>query len=155
MARKPKEPESAPRQSNSEALLAQFAGDIQRHLDDLDTLKGEYMQRCKSVREIIRDTYDRAGDSGLSKKALRARFNALALEKKLEAIRDDLEEDGLAEDYDTIRLALGDIADLPLGQAALKDAPNAPNPVDSLAGDDFDTVGAQNAAALASGIKAL
>lgn len=40
------------------------------------------------------------------------------LENKLEAIRDGLQADE-QETFDQIRNALGDLADLPLGQAAL------------------------------------
>lgn len=47
------------------------------------------------------------------------------LENRLEHLRDDLEPDEV-ETYDAIRLALGDLSDLPLGKAALAKAPDRP-----------------------------
>lgn len=150
----PKQAAPQPAQNTADAaLVQQFTKDIERHMAQIESYKGEHMQRCKSVQELIAGTYDRAKDAGISKKALKAVIKTRQLEKKIEGLREDLSEDGLDEDYDNIRHALGDLADLPLGQSALK---NAPNPVDSLAGDDdFDDIGAQNAAKVEAGIKPL
>lgn len=154
MPRGRKKQEATTGQNSADAAMVQrWTSEIERHFAELESMKGEYMQQCKVVREMISECYDRAKDSGVSKKALKAVIKTRQLEKKIEGLREDLAEDGLDNDYDNIRLALGDLAELPLGQAALKDKPN---PVDSLAEDDeFDAIGAENAAKIEAGIKPL
>lgn len=110
----------------------QFVSDIERHFKTLETYRGEYMARCKSVRELITQSYDRAKDAGIPKRELRAVIKTRELERKIESLREEL-EDG-AETFDAIRVALGDLADLPLGDAALKRA----QAVDSLVTDEFE-----------------
>jgi uncharacterized protein (UPF0335 family) len=138
-----------------DSVAQRWTAEIERHFATLESMRGEYMNECKQVRELISECYDRAKDAGLPKKAMKAVIKTRQLQKKIEGLREDLAEDGLDEDYDTIRLALGDLADLPLGAAALKD--KEPNPIDSLAGadDDFDAIGQANAAKIESGIKPL
>lgn len=149
-------PEPASGQNSADASMVQrWTSEIERHFGDLESMKGAYMQQCKTVREMIADCYDRAKDSGVPKKALKAVIKTRQLEKKIEGLREDLAEDGLEDDYDNIRLALGDLADLPLGKAALKD--QEPNPIDSLASDDdeFERVGKENGEKIAAGIQPL
>lgn len=110
-----------------------FVADIERHFETLESYRGEYMRRCRDVRDLIAQTYDRAKDAGVPKKELKAVIKARELERKIEALRENLDEDG-AETFDQIRHALGDLADLPLGDAALKRA----QAVDSLVTDQFD-----------------
>lgn len=159
MARKPKNggtenPHQDKPNGVEDSVAKRWTGEIERHFATLDSLRGEYMNQCKQVRELIAGCYDRAKDAGLPKKALKAVIKTRQLEKRIEGLREDLAEDGLDDDYDTIRLALGDLADLPLGAAALKD--KEPNPVDSLAGEDeFDAIGKANAAKIEDGIKPL
>lgn len=119
--------------SNGFEGAKQFVADIERHYGTLDTYRGEYMKRCRDVRDLIAQTYDRAKDAGIPKKELKAVIKARDLKRKIEALRENLEEDG-AETFDQIRHALGDLADLPLGDAALKRAAA----VDSLVSDEFD-----------------
>lgn len=159
MAKKPKTdaPENPHKDkpNTADAVATRWTKEIERHFDALETLRGEYMNEARQIRELIADCYDRAKDAGLPKKAMKAVIKTRQLEKRIESLREDLAEDGLDDDYDTIRLALGDLSDLPLGQAALKD--KGPNPVDSLAGvdDEFDAVGTANAAKIQAGIKPL
>lgn len=149
-----KKPNDGPAAKDHNGIEKRWVGEIERHLSELDSMRGEYMAACKDVRERIAECYDRAKDAGLPKKALKAVIKTRQLQKKIEGLREDLAEDGLDESYDQIRHALGDLSDLPLGQAALKD--KAPNPVDSLAtADEFDAIGADNAAKIEAGIKPL
>ena len=99
---------------------------IERLLADIDSERGEFMSRCKAIREDIALVVQEAKDQhGIPKKEFRAVIKARELEAKADRIRDDLEADS-QETFDQIRHALGDLADLPLGTAALKDAPGAP-----------------------------
>ena len=141
-------------------------GEIERHLATLETYKGEHMQRCKSVREQMSDVYDRAADAGIPKRALKAVVKAKALEAKAEAARLDLDDEDTIESFDQIRVALGDFADTPLGNAAVTPAAKpsrrkaALDQLNALAsGDDadgeFERAGAENAERLKSGISSL
>jgi hypothetical protein len=65
-----------------------------------------------------------AEKAGIPKREFRAVMRTRQLENKLEAIRDGLQADE-QETFDQIRNALGDLADLPLGQAALAKAERA------------------------------
>lgn len=119
--------------SNGFEAAKTFVADIERHMKTLDTYRGEYMKRCRDVRDLIAQTYDRAKDAGIPKRELKAVMKARDLERRLADLRDNLDEDS-AETFDQIRHALGDLADLPLGDAALKRA----QAVDSLLTDEFD-----------------
>ena len=78
-----------------------------------------YMQECAVINEDIGDIYEEAKSAwGIPKKALKTVIKVRATERKLEAMRDDLETDD-QESFDQIRHALGDLADTPLGGAAL------------------------------------
>lgn len=102
-----------------------FVERIENLHGDLDKERSAYMLACKGIRGDIKSVLDEAKDAGIPKKELKAVVKTRALAKKLEAIRDDLE--GEQQDtYDMIRHAIGDLADTPLGQAALKQAPDAP-----------------------------
>lgn len=100
------------------AKATEFVGRIERLYDDLASAKGEYMRRAKTIREDIALVIDDAKTAGIPKKELKAVIKTRDLERKAQAIRDDLEADS-QETFDQIRLALGDLADTPLGEAAL------------------------------------
>jgi F0F1-type ATP synthase membrane subunit b/b' len=107
-------------------LVQPFCDRIENLMDQLATEKGEYMQRCKSIREDITLVLTEAKDAGIPKKAFKAVIKTRELEQKLEAIRDDLEAEQ-QETYDQIRHALGDLADTPLGGATLSKAADRPS----------------------------
>lgn len=114
MARKAKPGNSG--LGNTEAT--EFVDRIENLLRQLDSMKGAYMAECKGVREDIREVYSEAEDQGLPKNALRAVVKTRELERRADECRGSLEgEDQNA--YDKIRHSLGDLAELPLGQAAL------------------------------------
>jgi hypothetical protein len=83
------------------------------------------MNRARQIRDSIARVLVEAKDAGIPKKEFKLVIRTRALENKLEAIREDLEPDE-AETYDAIRTALGDLGDLPLGQAALAKAGERP-----------------------------
>lgn len=146
-------PEQAPSKGDN-SVEQRWVGEIERHFETLDSLRGSYMNECRQVRELIADCYARAKDAGLPKRALKAVIKTREMQRKIDALREDLCEDGLDEDYDRIRTALGDFADTPLGANALKDAPKA-SPLAGALADEFDAAGAENAAKIEAGIKPL
>lgn len=131
-------------------ILKRFVGEIEKHHDQIASYKGEHAQRVKSVQEMISDVYDRAKDAGIGKKQLKAVIRERDLTKKIEAIREDMEEEE-AETFDQIKHALGMLSDLPLGETALKRSAA----VDSLTQDDDEAAGRENAAKLSAGISKL
>lgn len=86
---------------------------------DIASIMGQAMMRCREVHQDIKHVYQEAKDEhGIPKKALRSVIKARELERKAAAVRDDLEPE-VQDEHDMIRHALGDLADTPLGRAAL------------------------------------
>lgn len=127
-------------------VTQRFVGEIERHLETIDTYKGEHARRCQSVREMITDVYELAKGSGIPPKELRAVIRARGLQSKLDAVREDLDDFERQETFDQIRLALGELSELPLGAAPLAKAADAP------AGDPNKEAAERNAAAVKDGI---
>lgn len=101
------------------AVVSGFVQRIESLGDDLLTERSEYMTRCKSIRGDIKLVLDEAKDAGIPRKELKLAVKTRELQRKVDAIREDLEGDE-QDNYDMIRHALGDLADTPLGAAALK-----------------------------------
>jgi hypothetical protein len=80
--------------------------------------KMSYMERCRRIREQQKDLLDDAKDQGLPKNVVKAVVKARDLERKVESLLEEMEDDA-AQLFKDIREALGDYADLPLGQAAV------------------------------------
>lgn len=80
--------------------------------------KMTYMERCRRIREQQKDLLDDAKGQGLPKNVVKAVVKARDLERKIEALQEELEDDA-AQIFKDIRDALGDYADLPLGAAAV------------------------------------
>jgi hypothetical protein len=85
---------------------------------DLLVEKMAYMTRCKKIRQIKADQYDHASDQGISKKLLKKKIKERDLERKIDGITKDLEDDERSE-YQMLSEKLGEFADTPLGAAAL------------------------------------
>jgi uncharacterized protein (UPF0335 family) len=136
------------------AVVGRWVGEIERHFETLASYQGEYMSRCRPVRESIAACYDTAKGAGIPPKELRAVIKERKFLRQIEANREKLEEDQ-QETLDQIKHALGMVADLPLGEAALKRS----EAIDSLTDDDEDdadeAAGQANAAALKSGIRSI
>lgn len=108
-------------------LTKRFVGEIEKHFETIASYTGEHMKRCKDVRELVTRVYDTAKDAGIPKKELKRVINLRKLDRQKQALLDDLEGDE-AETVEQIQLALGDLADLPLGEAAVAAAPKARKP---------------------------
>lgn len=80
--------------------------------------KMSYMERCRRITEQQKELLDDAKSQGLPKNVVKAVAKARELERKIEALVEDLEDDA-HQIFKDIREALGDYADLPLGQAAV------------------------------------
>lgn len=98
-----------------------FVGRIENLNKDIETQKAEHMSKCKGIREDIKSVIAEAKDEGIPASAIKAVIKVRALEKKAAKARDDLDNE-VQGDFDNIRLALGDLAETPLGEAAQKKA---------------------------------
>ena len=95
-----------------------FVGEIDRCEAELLTLRGEYMARCKGVRERMKDWKEQAATAGIPRSGLNFLLKRRKIEEKLKSLEADAEPE-IVETADMIRDALGDFADLPLGGAAV------------------------------------
>jgi F0F1-type ATP synthase membrane subunit b/b' len=98
---------------------------IEECYGDLATERGKYMQKCKKIRESMSDEYDSAAKRGISKKLLKKIVKERELDRKIEALTADLEEDERSE-MDMLMEKLGDFANTPLGKAAQAAMASAP-----------------------------
>lgn len=123
MAGKPRKPKIQQPRAGTNGfdpdVLSSIVNRIEDVFDDLLSERGSYMVKCKSLREDIANLYDEAKARGIPPKSLKKAVKARDLNRKIEALREDL--DLVDRDtYDQIRHALGDLAETPLGEAALK-----------------------------------
>lgn len=95
---------------------------INNLMSDMESERGTFMAKCKSIRQDIAHVIAEAKDQhGIPKKEFKAVIRTRELEDKAARVRDELEAES-QETFDQIRIALGDLEDLPLGQAALERA---------------------------------
>lgn len=104
---------------------AKFVERIENLNADLDKMKSAYMNECKAVREDIKEVLKEAKGDGFNKSTIKAVVTARALERRAEAAREDLDMAD-RDVFDNIRHELGDLAETPLGKAAME-AAGAPN----------------------------
>ena len=131
--------------------LKKAVADIERQHEILATYQGEHMSRCKGPREKIKEAQATAKSSGVPLRALNAEIKRRDLERRTIAVRAKLEPDDQSL-LDQIREALGGIADLPLGKAAVTAAERGARAIGSIAGASQAEA---NAAALEAGISKL
>lgn len=84
---------------------------------DLDSERGSYMSKCKSIREDIKSVLDDAVDKGVPRKALKGLVKYRELERKQKAIGDGLDTDEQSN-FESLVAALGQLDGTPLGDAA-------------------------------------
>lgn len=102
-------------------LLDRIAN-VQKDIDGtMDAAKAE----CAPLREDIGNIKKEANEAGFSRKEFNALVRKDRLEKQIEAIPSQLDEEQ-KERYDDMLLALGELKDLPLGQAAAEKHPGKP-----------------------------
>jgi hypothetical protein len=94
---------------------------IERLHGDLLTEKMTYMKKCKDIRKIVADEYETASNRGISKKLLKTKVKERDLERKIDDLTADLEDDERSE-YQMLSEKLGEFGDTPLGAAALRAA---------------------------------
>jgi uncharacterized protein (UPF0335 family) len=116
-----KEPKPAKTNGYDPAKVQEFVGRIENLHNDIASEKGSFMQICKDIHSDINLVFDEAKEAGIPKKALKKVITARALEAKAAAVREALEGED-QDSFDLLRHALGDLADTPLGAAALKPA---------------------------------
>ncbi len=95
-----------------------FVGELDRCDEELLKLRGEYMQRCKTVRERKADWMEQAEAAGIPRAGLKIELKRRDLLRKIKTFEADAGEE-VVETADMIREALGDFAALPLGGAAV------------------------------------
>ncbi len=134
--------------SNGFQAANRWVKEIEAKMAEKLSIKMENASRQKQVQEQIDRCYEAARGEGIPIKELKAAIKTRELDRKKEAIRAALEEDG-GETLDQILHALGDLADLPLGTAALARA----NAVDSLVTDEFEAADPNKVAADANASK--
>ena len=112
-------PKHARENEPSPTAVRKAVRDVEEQLSELLSLQGSYMNRCAKVRAKIKDIKDTAVEAGVPKKSLNTVLKRRALRRKLENTILELEKDERAE-VSMLEKKLGDLADTPLGKAALK-----------------------------------
>ncbi len=117
---------------------------------ELEAMKMAYMNQCREKREAQKRIVKMVKAEGFATDSFRAVIKRRRLQKKIDAIEEDLEDEDAVESYEMMIEALGGLADLPLGQAAAAEAKSKPTKprkdrkasdtaaIDSLSDDDDD-----------------
>ena len=98
--------------------LKGYIEEIDRCDDRLDTARAEYMNECKPIRGEIAEIRASAKESGLNMVAFRAVLKKHRADRRHDKQLGALDIADLA-DYKSMEERLGQLADTPLGQAAL------------------------------------
>lgn len=97
---------------------ASYVDKFLEHEKEIDTLRSEFMTKCKKVREAQGELLDDAKSKGVPKKVIKTLSAIKVRKQKNEQALADLDDDKTyAVD---IMKALGGFADLPLGAAAVE-----------------------------------
>jgi uncharacterized protein (UPF0335 family) len=111
-----------PAAANSiEGIAEPFLKRIETLNTDLGSLRGSYMSDCKAIRGDIKEVIAEAKDKGVPSKALKQLVRYRELERKQRDLAANLDIDETAT-FETLVAALGDLATLPLGEAAITKA---------------------------------
>jgi hypothetical protein len=86
---------------------------IEGFLADLDSERGSYMQRCRSIRDSMSSAYEEGKARGIPKKELRALVRTREKLRAARRVLDDLEPEQ-RQTVEMLAEAFGDAADLPL-----------------------------------------
>jgi len=114
------ETETASNSVSTEKLRG-FIDEVKEQLNELDTLRANYMNACKGPRDILAGIRDTAKDAGVARKVFNELVKEIEDERKKEARLAKLDED-LMDQLDNCRLKLGMLDGTPLGEAAMADA---------------------------------
>jgi uncharacterized protein (UPF0335 family) len=91
--------------------LGQLTNAIEISMEDIGQLHAGIASEIAMHRAEIKDSYAKAKDAGIPVGALKAAVKVRKIERAMEK--------DVAEEYEQICRALGMLADMPLGQAAL------------------------------------
>jgi uncharacterized protein (UPF0335 family) len=127
MPRRKKTEDETPRTGHNGPSPVAFVERVERLHGQILKQRAECMVAYRALRADITDILVEAEQAGVTRRSLKAVLKARALEAKADAVRTDLEPEDRTK-YDDIRVALGDFADLPLGQAALASASMSDRP---------------------------
>lgn len=116
--------ETAPANSKG-AQLQDFLDRILEVHGEIDTIMGNAKQACAPHREDIKQIKKEANEAGFPAKELNTLIKMKRLESEIEHIADEFDPEQ-KERFEDMLHALGELADLPLGQAAAEKHPNAP-----------------------------
>jgi uncharacterized protein (UPF0335 family) len=97
---------------------------LDRHAE-LDKIATARMGESKEVRNDMKEILGEAKSAGIPKKSLKGVVAKILLERRADAIREELEGDD-QDAFDKLEQSLGMLAELPLGQSALAAARKGP-----------------------------
>ena len=113
------------KKASSENINAPESEDVQRAVRDIEdrytelaSEKGAYMLRCRRIRESMKGDYERASTRGISQKLLKLIIKERSLEREIDHLAHDLENDERSE-LEMLMERLGDFATTELGLAAV------------------------------------
>lgn len=98
------------------STLKKALANIEKIYDRMESEKGKYMAAMKEERERIKEQYQWAKDKGMSKTALRMLVEARQLQRKLERLVSDADDD-IADEYQAYADAVLGWEETPLAQA--------------------------------------
>jgi len=98
--------------------LKGYLEEIDRQDNELETLRGEYMNSCKGPRGMIAEIMASAKEAGVNPKAFREVLRKHRADRRHDKRLAALDLADLS-DYKSMEEALGDFIDTPLGQAAV------------------------------------
>lgn len=99
-----------------------FVERIENLQKDIENEKTSYKEAVTGIRADIALVLAEAVQAGIPKVTIKAVVKARTLERKADAAREALDIAD-RDSFDNIRLALGDLAELPLGKAVLGEEP--------------------------------
>lgn len=101
-----------------------FVSRVENLEQEVELLKVDFKEKTIGpLKEDIKQVVEEAEQAGIPKKELKAVLKRRAAHRKAEAIREKLKSYEQTN-FDNLRLALGDLSELPLGAAALSKAGN-------------------------------
>ena len=104
--------------SPADGHVQEAVANIEESYRKLDTERAVYMNKCKSIRNEMKDHYGDAANVGIAKKLLAKIIKERQYERKIDKLTADLEPDERSE-LEMLVDKLGDYGSTPLGQAAL------------------------------------
>jgi len=93
-------------------VATSYVKQLEAEHQKLETERGKYMKRCRSIRDDIGSLMDDAKNKGIPKKILKDAVKHRAMRRKLESIREDMEPEQ-QDQFDLFQFAIGDLDEVP------------------------------------------